>query len=104
LSIASAFKESLAEDFGYKKKGYFLLFILPALIVFLTGAVSFIGIINLVGGVAVSIDMILLLLVFARARESGTRVPEFSVRIPHAVLYVLLGVFLFTAIYTVIGL
>ena len=102
LSMSSSFKEALTEDFGFKKPIYFLVFVLPALIFFLSGAASFIQVIGLVGGVAGSIDMILLLLMYIRAKEHGQRVPEYSLRIPSWLLYFLLVLFFAAALYTAV--
>jgi len=102
LSMSSSFKEALTEDFGFKKPIYFLVFVLPALIFFLSGAASFIQVIGLVGGVAGSIDMILLLLMYIRAKEHGQRVPEYSLRIPSWLIYFLLVLFFAAALYTAV--
>ena len=103
MSIASAFKKSLYEDYGFRQRRYFFLFLLPPLLLFWLGANNFIKIIGLVGGVAVSLDMILLLFVYARAKDHGNRIPEYSLNIPNVVLYAMMFIFMLGAVYTLIG-
>ena len=102
LSLLTSFRTSLREDFQLRRKGDFLLPLLPPLVFFLLGVQNFIGIISLVGGVAVSIDMILLLFVYAKAKNHGDRIPEYSISIPKFVLYGMMLIFALGAIYTLV--
>lgn len=102
LSIVTAFRSSLSEDFRLRRRGDFLLPLFPGFILFLLGVRNFIEIIGLVGGVAVSIDMILLLLVYAKVKEKGNRIPEYSINIPRPLLYCMMGMFLLGALYTIL--
>jgi len=101
LSICSAFRASLIEDFHLKRRRDFLFLMAPPVILYLFGVQDFIRTIGLVGGVAVSIDMILLLFVYARAKTNGNRVPEYSLNIPKFILYAMMLVFALGAIYTI---
>ena len=101
LSIITAFRMSLREDFQLRRRGDFLLPLLPGLILFLLGVRNFIEIIGLVGGIAVSIDMILLLMVYAKSKEKGNRIPEYSLNIPRLLLYLMMGIFTIGALYTI---
>ncbi|MEK7615823.1 MAG: aromatic amino acid transport family protein [Patescibacteria group bacterium] len=103
LSIVTAFRTSLREDLHLRRRGDFLLPLLPPVILFLLGVQNFIEIIGLVGGVAVSIDMILLLFVYAKAKDHGTRIPEYSMNIPNSVLYGMMLLFACGALYTLIA-
>ncbi len=100
VSIASAFRNSLREDFHLRRPYHFFLLLIPPVVLFILGVRDFIGIIGLVGGVAVSIDMILLLLVYARASVQGDRVPEYSLHVPHSILYAMIAIFCAGALYT----
>ena len=102
LSVITAFKKTLQEDFQFRRRRYFFILLLPPLLLYWLGAHSFVKIIGLVGGVAVSIDMILLLFVYARAKDHGNRIPEYSLNIPNVVLYAMMFVFMLGAIYTLV--
>jgi len=99
LSVVTAFRTSLREDFKLRRKSDFLLPLLPPLLLFWFGVRDFIVILSLVGGVAVSIDMILLLLVYAKAKNRGNRIPEFSINVPRPLLYAVMGIFALGAAY-----
>lgn len=102
LSIATAIRTSLKEDLHLRRGSDFLLAIMPPFLLFLFGVRNFVEIIGLVGGVAVSIDMILLLFVYAKAKDHGTRIPEYSMNIPNPVLYFMMALFALGAIYTLV--
>jgi len=102
LSIATAFKESLTEDFHFRRRWHFIAFLLPALFLFLARVRDFIEIIGLVGGVSVSIEMILLLLVYVKCKHSGERLPEYSIRIPVPFIYLMMLLFGLGAVYTIL--
>lgn len=101
LSIVTAFRTSLREDFRLRRRGDFFLPLLPALVLFLAGVRNFIAILSLVGGVAVSIDAILLIFVYAKAKEKGDRIPEYSLAIPRPALYGMILLFALGAVYTI---
>ena len=100
VSVVSAFRISLREDLKLRRRGDFLLPLLPPFILFFLGVRDFIEVIGLVGGVAVSIDMILLLFVYAKAKDHGTRIPEYSLNIPNPILYFMMFLFACGALYT----
>ena len=101
--MITAFRTSLREDFKLRRKGDFLLPLVPPFVLFLLGVRNFIEILSLVGGIAVSIDMILLLLIYAKAKNHGNRIPEYSVNIPKPVLYGIMLLFALGAIYTLVA-
>ena len=103
LSVVSAFRASLQEDFKLRRRRDFLVLLLPPLALYLFGAQGFISVIGLVGGVAVSIDMILLLLVYARAKDGGNRIPEYTMRIPNIAIYLMMFLFALGAVYTLVS-
>ena len=102
LSLVSAFRASLREDFRLRRRGDFILPLLPAFILFLLGVQNFIEIIGLVGGVAVSIDTMLLFFMYEKVREKGDRIPEYSLDVPPVLIYLLMGVFILGAILTIV--
>jgi len=100
LSIVTAFRVSLREDLHWRGKAVFLPALLPPIVLFYLGVNNFIAIIGLVGGVAVGIEMILLLFVYAKSKERGTRIPEYSMNIPNPILYLMMLIFALGALYT----
>jgi len=102
ISILTVFRESLKEDFRLRRATDFIFPIFLPFLLFLLGVRNFINIIGLVGGVAIGIDMILLLFMYAKVKEDGNRIPEYSMRLPNWLIYVMMGLFLAGAIYTLL--
>lgn len=102
LNLATSLKESLHQDFHFNYWWAWLLAILPPYLLFLSGIRNFIDIIGLVGGVAVSLEAILLVFVYISAKRNGDRIPEYSIRLPHLVLYLMMLIFAAGAVYTLI--
>jgi amino acid permease len=100
LNLATALKESFRQDFRFRHFGAWLLVVLPPYLLYLSGIRNFIDIIGLVGGVAIGLEAILLVFVYISAKKNGERIPEYSIRLPRAVLYLLITVFAAGAGYT----
>ena len=100
LNLATSLKESFQDDFNFRRLGAWLLVVLPPYLLYLSGIRNFIDIIGLVGGVAISLEIILLILVYASAKKNGERIPEYSVRLPQPVLYFMMLIFAAAAAYT----
>lgn len=103
LSVVTAFRTSLREDFVLRRRRDFILLLIPPFLMFLWGVRDFIKILSVVGGVAVSIDMILLLFMYARVREKGNRIPEYAMRIPNVAVYIMMGLFFLGAVYSLVA-
>jgi amino acid permease len=102
LNLATALKRSFQEDFHFKMKWALLLVIVPPYLLFLSGIRNFIDIIDLVGGLAVSVEALLLVFMYVKARKCGDRLPEYSFGLPNWVMYATMGVVAFGAAYTLI--
>ena len=102
LNLGTALKESFQQDFRFKHRWAWLLAILPPYVLFLSGIRNFIDIIGLVGGVAVGIEMIVLVFLYSKARKAGDRMPEYSFRLPMPVLYLMMLLFAAGAAYTIL--
>ncbi len=100
LNLATALKESFWQDFHFRHGWAWFLVILPPYLLYLSGIRNFIDIIGLVGGVAVSLEAILLVFVYISAKKNGERIPEYSIRLPRPVLYFIILVFVAAAGYT----
>ncbi len=102
LNLATALKESFQEDFHFGKGTSFIMTVIPPYLLFISGIRNFIDIIGLVGGVAISIETIILIFLYAKVRKEGDRIPEYSVRLPMPVLYFMMFIFAAGAVYTLI--
>ncbi len=103
LSILTSFRESLKEDFHLRRRWHMMALLLPPLLLFLFGGLNFVRVISLVGGIAVSIDMILLIMIYAQAKQKGTRIPEYTLSLPKIILYSMMVLFALGALYTVVS-
>jgi amino acid permease len=69
------------------------------LILFLIGFRSFIGVIGLVGTILGMIDGVVILLIFLKIKRLGDREPEYSLNIPHFLIYFLIIIFILGAVF-----
>lgn len=103
LGMGVSLKESFQYDFKLKKSTAWLLVILPPLLLFYLGMNNFIDVIGVVGGVALSLEGIFLLFLYLKAKKLGDREPEYSLSVPRAAIYLLVVVFAFAIVYTLIN-
>jgi tyrosine-specific transport protein len=96
LSIASSFlvlgnylKNSLRHDFGVPTGLAIVLTALIPLIPFLLGIREFIGVIGIVGVFVGMVEGLLMIRIFHRAKTMGDRVPEYQIRVPTMLLFLL---------------
>ncbi len=99
LNSAVALRESLHEDFKFKSYWSWILVILVPYTLFALGLRNFINTIGIVGGVGIALDMLLLVLMYARARKKGTRMPEYTIHFPKWILYTMIILFAAGACY-----
>lgn len=103
LGLGLALTESLQYDFKFTKVQAWLVTIMPPFLLFISGLRDFINVIGLVGGFALSLEGIFVLLLYIRAKQKGTRMPEYSVGLPRVVIYILMLVFGLGVAYTLIN-
>ena len=89
LSMAIAFRESLIQDFHIHSRTVFITLMLIPYLLFILGVRDFVSVIGLVGGIAVSIDTVMLIMMYLRAKKIGTRAPEYTMRLSPTWLYVI---------------
>ncbi|MDP2648049.1 MAG: aromatic amino acid transport family protein [Candidatus Yanofskybacteria bacterium] len=89
LMLSKALFDVFQLDYGLPKKWSWSLISLPPIGLFIAGFRTFIDTINIVGSVAIGLEMILLIFIFVQAKSRGDRIPEMSLRLPAWVLYVL---------------
>lgn len=93
LMLASAMINTFCLDFGMRKFNAWVLVVLPPIVLFIAGIRSFIGVISLAGGVALALEQILVIFLYAKVKSRGDRVPEYSLNIPTWLLYILILIF-----------
>ena len=93
LMLGSAMLDLYAYDYGFKRKYAWLMVIFPPFLFFLAGIRSFIDIIDMAGAVAIGLESMVLVFMFARAKSRGNRVPEYSINLPVWSLYALVFIF-----------
>jgi len=95
-------KDTLWYDFNVHRK-VALWFILTApLVLVLFQPASFIEIIGFLGAVFGGTEAIFIILTFRKARRHGDRVPEYQMKVPAAILYSLIALFVFGIVYTLV--
>jgi len=93
VNISLALKESFIFDFNIKKRHAQFLVTLPPILLFASGLRNFIEIVGLVGAVSVGLETVLLIFTYLQAKKKGDRDPEYSLKVPHWLLYLLAIIF-----------
>ena len=93
-------KDTLWYDFNVHRKAALWFVLAAPLILVLFQPAGFIAIISFLGAVFGGTEAIFIILAFQRARKHGTRTPEYQVRVPSAILYILMALFMFGIAYT----
>jgi tyrosine-specific transport protein len=93
LMLSSGMIQMFNLDFKMKKFQAWLLVITPPIILFWAGIRTFVDVISLAGGVALALEQILVVFLYAKAKSHGNRIPEYSLNIPIWLLYIIILVF-----------
>ncbi len=102
LMLGSALKNIFHLDYSIRRRIAWLLAILPPFVLYLGGIRSFITVIELVGALAIGVESILMIFMYARARKMGERIPEFTVGIPRWLLWAMIVLFAAGIIYVIV--
>lgn len=95
-------KDTLWYDFNVHRKAALWFVLAAPLMLVLFQPASFIEIIGFLGAVFGGTEAIFIILTFRMARRHGDRMPEYQLRIPSAVLYSLIALFIFGIAYTLL--
>lgn len=94
--------ETFLLDYGINKMlAHILIAIVPITFV-LFGFRDFIAIIGFLGAVMGGFEGITMILTYLKAKKSGDRYPEYSLKIPHFIYYILILIFVIGIIYTLV--
>jgi len=94
LALGYVLREVWFRDFGLPKTLAFCLASFPSLILFLSGAKSFIRVLEITGALMGGLTGVLIIALFLRAKEKGERVPAYSLNLPRALVFILILIFL----------
>jgi amino acid permease len=89
LVLGNYLKNSLRHDFSIPTIPAALLALGTPLALFLLGLREFIGVISIVGGVFGAVEGVLIVLIFQAAKVKGDRTPEYSIKVPSPVLFLI---------------
>ncbi len=103
LTIGLAVKEIFDFDYGWSNGKSWLMAVVFPITFYLIGARNFINILSVAGGFLIGIQMVILILVFVRARKKGVRTPEFKFKHTIFMVFVLLIVLLVGIISTILN-
>ena len=98
LIICLYFRNVLIFDYKFSKIWAFLLSISLPLFLFLIGFREFISVISFIGTILAMIEGIVILLIFSKVKKLGDREPEYSLKVPQFLLYILGAIFILGAI------
>jgi len=98
LIICLYFKNALIYDYHFPRSVAFLFSSGLPLTLFLVGFRNLIEVIGFVGTILGAIEGVVILLIFRRAKHLGDREPEYNVKVPRFLIYVLATIFILGAI------
>jgi len=102
LALGLALQEMYEYDFGFsRKKAFFFSCFIPYLI-FLFGTKSFIKTITIAGAITGTLDAILIVLMFWKAKKTGKRIPEYSIKKSRVLGVAIISIFLISTLITLL--
>jgi len=102
LTISLTLKKILWYDLRFKKNLAWLIACLVPLALFIIGFDDFITVIALTGGVMLGIDVVIIILVYLKAKIKGDLTPAYNLSIPKFLIYSLIIFFIIGIIYEII--
>lgn len=94
LMMGTTLYETFHIDYRARPVLAWLLVIVPPLLFFFSGLRNFIDIMGLIGGVAVGILSVVILMAYRRAKKFALRTPEFSLHLSPFMTWTLVGLFI----------
>ncbi|MBU4421453.1 hypothetical protein L6259_03910 [Candidatus Parcubacteria bacterium] len=103
LAMALYLREQFWYDLKINKYISWLLACVIPLLIFLFGTRNFIQVVGFTGAVFSGLEGILIIWIYRLARKKGTREPEYKMRLPFAVLAIMMLVFILGIVYEVLS-
>jgi len=101
ITLGLTFKKIFWYDLNLKKNLSWALACFIPLILFFFGFNNFITVVSLVGGVLIGIDVVLMILIYLKAKKKGDLTPAYSLNLPRLLVYFLILLFILGAVYEV---
>ena len=98
LTLANYLKNTFIFDYKQPRYLAFCLACVSPLFLFLLGFRDFIGVISFLGAIIGLVEGVALILIYLKARKTGDRTPEYALKIPKLVPYLMLFILFFGAI------
>ncbi len=106
FGLTMAMRDIYRFDLGYKKfKAWLLACFVPLvlfLVIYLSNLANFIDIIGFTGAIFCTLDGIMVLLMVRRARKIGKRKPEYKVKLPSWVIWILMAMLVLGLIFELV--
>lgn len=94
LTLGLTLKKIYWYDLKFSHFNSWLIACLVPIILYVAGLQNFILIIGFTGAVTLGVDVILISLIYLKAKKKGQRIPDYKVNIPKTIVYLLIGLFL----------
>lgn len=94
LILGNYLKNSLVYDYKFSKSLAMIITCFSPLVLFLVGFRQFIETIGVVGTLLGGLEGIIIILIFQRVKKLGNRKPEYNLKIPSFLLYILILIFI----------
>lgn len=104
LTLALAMKEIFMFDYKLSPNKSWALTMFVPLIIFLSGATSFIKVVGITGALAGGTEGILIVLMYWKAKKHGNRVPEFKLGKLHLIGLLLILLFVIGIVYQILNI
>ena len=98
LTVGQTLKETFWYDLKFSHFTAWVIACFVPLILYLVGLKNFISIIGFVGAITFATDGILVFLIYLKAKKTGKVKPDYEIKIPRLVSYLIITMFLFGAI------
>ena len=98
LTVGQTLKETFWYDLKFSHFTAWVIACFVQLILYLVGLKNFISIIGFVGAITFATDGILVFLIYLKAKKTGKVKPDYEIKIPRLVSYLIITIFLFGAI------
>lgn len=103
INLGRILTESFRYDFNLNWFVSGILALLPPFLIFLWGVRNFINAIGLAGALGLGLQWIIFILIYNKVKILGHRIPEYSLNLPGWFWYLIISIFAFGAVMTVVG-
>ena len=104
FALGLSLKETYLNDFGFRKNwAWFITCSIP-LILFVLGVQNFVIVITILGALMGIVECVSIVLIHRKSIDLGDKEPDYKVRIPFVIRYLIIAVFVIGFVYTIFSL